>query len=125
MEKSDEFIEFFASTELYAELNKEYTTFEIFEVNAGGFEIEEVQTAYQQYLKETSIHRKRDQFSKDLNRMISNEYVLVPKTATAEMITEALLVIAVANGKLPLEKEIAQMWEKMVHKFQNLEGAIS
>lgn len=125
MEKIEEFTEFLASTELYAELNKQYTTFEIFEVNAGVFEIEEVQTAYQQYLKETSIHRKRDQFSKDLNRMISNEYVLVPKTATAEMITEALLVIAVANGKLPLEKEIAQMWEKMVHKFQNLEGAIS
>lgn len=125
MEKTEEFIEFFTSTALYAELNKQYTTFEIFEVNAGAFEISEVQETYQRYLKQTSIHKKRSQFAKDLNQMISGDYVLVPKVATAEMITEALIVIALANGKLPLEKEIAHMWEKMIHKFQKLEGAIS
>lgn len=125
MEKIEEFTEFFASTALYAELNKQYTTFEIFEVNADVFEVPEVEATYQRYLKETSIHKKRSQFNKDLNQMISGDYVLLPKVATVEMITEALLVIAVANGKLPLEREIAHMWEKMVNKFQELEGAIS
>lgn len=84
MEKMDQFTAFLVSTELYAELNKQYTSFEVFEVNNGVFEIAEVQTAYQRYLKETSIHQKRGQFSKNLNSLIDGKHVVIPNELSWE-----------------------------------------
>lgn len=84
MEKMDQFTAFLVSTELYAELNKQYTSFEVFEVNNGVFEIVEVQTAYQRYLKETSIHQKRGQFSKNLNSLIDGKHVVIPNELSWE-----------------------------------------
>lgn len=84
MEKMDQFSAFLVSTELYAELNKQYTSFEVFEVNNGVFEIAEVQTAYQRYLKETSIHQKRGQFSKNLNSLIDGKHVVIPNELSWE-----------------------------------------
>lgn len=84
MEKFQEFILFLTSTVLYAELNLQYTPYEIIEVNAGKFEISEVQTAYQRYLKETSIHQKRGQFSKNLNSLIDGKHVVIPNELSWE-----------------------------------------
>lgn len=89
MEKFEEFKEFLTPTALYAELNQHYTSFEIFEVNAGVFEIEAVEAAYQRFLKQKSIHQKRGQFSKNLDKLVSGDYVLVPKEPTEAMIEAA------------------------------------
>lgn len=79
MERFDEFTEFLASTALYAELNKEFTTFEIFEVTKGKFEIPVVQGTYERFLKQHITSLKRSQFKKDLNKLISGDYALVRK----------------------------------------------
>lgn len=79
MERFDEFTEFLASTALYAELNKEFTTFEIFEVTKGKFEIQVVQETYERFLKQHITSLKRSQFKKDLNKLISGDYALVRK----------------------------------------------
>lgn len=92
MEKFQEFILFLTSTVLYAELNLQYTPYEIVEVNAGKFEISEVQTAYQRYLKDTSVQQKRGHFVKDLDKLVSGDYVLVPKQPTEAMIEAAHLI---------------------------------
>lgn len=84
MEKMDQFTAFLVSTELFAELNKQYTSLEVFEVNNGVFEIAEVQTAYQRYLKDTSTQQKRDQFSKNLNSLIDGKHVVIPNELSWE-----------------------------------------
>ena len=80
MERIEEFQEFLSSTALYAELNKEFTTFEIFEVTKGRFEISVVQETYQRFLKQHITSLKRSQFNKDLNKLISGDFVLVRKS---------------------------------------------
>lgn len=80
MERFEEFTEFLSSTALYAELNKEFTTFEIFEVTKGKFEIPVVQDTYQRFLKQHITSLKRSQFNKDLNQLISGDFVLVRKS---------------------------------------------
>lgn len=84
MEKMDQFTAFLVSTELFAELNKQYTSLEVFEVNNGVFEIAEVQTANQRYLKDTSTQQKRDQFSKNLNSLIDGKHVVIPNELSWE-----------------------------------------
>lgn len=84
MERFEEFKEFLTPTALYAELNKQYTSFEIFEVNAGVFEIEAVEVAYQRFLKQKSIHQKRGKFSKDLDRLIDGKHVVIPNELSWE-----------------------------------------
>lgn len=85
MERIEEFTEFLSSTALYAELKKEFTTFEIFEVTKGKFEIPVVQESYERFLKQDITNLKRSQFNKDLNKLISGEYVVVPKRCSDSM----------------------------------------
>jgi len=80
MERIEEFTEFLSSTALYAELKKEFTTFEIFEVTKGKFKIQVVQDTYQRFLKQHITSLKRSQFNKDLNQLISGDFVLVRKS---------------------------------------------
>lgn len=84
MGKMNDFVEFFASTALYAELNKQYTTFEIFEINAAKFEIEIVQQTYERFIKQTHTTLKRIGFAKDLNQMIEGKHTFIPNELTWE-----------------------------------------
>lgn len=118
MERFEEFKEFFTPTALYAELSQQYTSFEIFEVNAGVFEIETVEAAYQRFFKQKSIHQKRGQFSKDLDKLVSGDYVLVPKNPSFDMIVDGLAVIATGVGVQDIEFEVRKVWEKMIEAAQ-------
>lgn len=118
MEKFEEFKEFLTPTALYAELNQQYTSFEIFEVNASVFEIEAVEVAYQRFLKQKSIHQKRGQFSKNLDKLVSGDYVLVPKNPSFDMIVDGLAVIATGVGVQDIEFEVRKVWEKMIEAAQ-------
>ncbi|WP_277560675.1 hypothetical protein [Acinetobacter beijerinckii] len=75
----------FAQTSLFEDLNTQFPIYEIFEMNNGKFEISTVQQAYEEWSQPTTINDKRADFTKDLNKLISGDYVLVPKQPTAEI----------------------------------------
>lgn len=75
----------FAQTSLFEDLNTQFPIYEIFEMNNGKFEISTVQQAYEEWTQPVTIEAKRADFSKDLDKLISGDYVLVPKQPTAEM----------------------------------------
>ena len=76
--KIERFVHLFKKKE-YAELNKHYPEFEIFEETQGKFELEVVQAAFNKWAKQQATDRKRAEFTKNLNQLISNDYVLVRK----------------------------------------------
>ncbi|MBK0063938.1 MULTISPECIES: hypothetical protein [unclassified Acinetobacter] len=85
IELIEQFKTAFTDSLVYADLATEYTSFEIFEINNGKFELEAVQQAYQNWSKQNTVDEKRAHFAKDLDKLVSGDYVLVPKKPTAEM----------------------------------------
>lgn len=77
--KIERFVHLFRKTKEYAELNKHYPEFEIFEETKGKFELDFVQAAFDKWAKQQATDRKRAEFAKNLNQLISNDYVLVRK----------------------------------------------
>lgn len=77
--KIEHFVHIFKKTKEYAELNQHYPEFEIFEETKGKFELEVVQAAFDKWAKQQATNRKRAEFAKNLNQLISNDYVLVRK----------------------------------------------
>ena len=77
--KIERFVHLFKKTKEYAELNKHYPEFEIFEETQGKFELEVVQAAFNKWAKQQATDRKRAEFTKNLNQLISTDYVLVRK----------------------------------------------
>ena len=63
-------------------------------------------------------NQKRQQFTKDLDKLVSGEYVLVPKNPTFEMLVNGLAVIATGVGKSDIEFELRKIWEKMIDASQ-------
>lgn len=80
MYQLEEFKQYFVGTTLYSRLNHEYTEYEIFEETKGVFEIPEVQAEFEQWAKQSATDHKRAEFAKNLNHLISGNYVLVRKT---------------------------------------------
>ncbi|AUX87163.1 hypothetical protein C3F34_14720 [Acinetobacter sp. ACNIH2] len=80
MHQLEEFKQYFARTTLYLELNQQYTEYEIFEITQGKFEISEVQAAFEKWAKQSATDHKRAEFAKNLNHLISGNYILVRKT---------------------------------------------
>ncbi|KXZ66844.1 hypothetical protein [Acinetobacter venetianus] len=74
----------FVNTPAYEDLNTQFPIFEIFEMNNGKFEIETVQQAFESWLNNLKP-QKRHCFIKDLDKLMSGDYVLVPKEPTPEM----------------------------------------
>ncbi|MDG9993305.1 hypothetical protein [Acinetobacter ursingii] len=85
IELIEQFKAAFTDSLVYADLATEYTSYEIFEVNNGKFELEAVQQAYQNWSKQNAVDVKRAHFAKDLDKLVSGDYMLVPKEPTAEM----------------------------------------
>lgn len=75
----------FAQTSLFADLNTQFPEMEIFEMNDGKFEISTVQQAFEDWTQQKTVNRKRADYSKDLDKLISGDYVLMPKEPTARM----------------------------------------
>lgn len=84
-ESLEKFKAAFAQTSLFEDLNSQFPIYEIFEMNNGKFEISTVQQAYEEWSQPTKINEKRADFTKDLNKLISGDYVLIPKEPTAAM----------------------------------------
>lgn len=61
-----------------------------------------------------NTHQKRQQFAKDLDKLVSGDYVLVPKNPSFEMLVNGLAVIATGVGKTDIELELRKIWEKMI-----------
>lgn len=74
----------FATTSTFEVLNSQFPIMEIFEMNNEKFAISTVQQAYEDWLIELRP-TKRSNFIKDLDKLLSDDYVLVPKQPTAEM----------------------------------------
>jgi len=74
----------FATTSTFEVLNSQFPIMEIFEMNNGKFAISTVQQAYEDWRSELKPS-KRSNFIKDLDKLVSGDYVLVPKQPTAEM----------------------------------------
>lgn len=62
--------------------------------------------------------QKRAQFAKNIDKLVSDEYVLVPKKPTQEMIVSGLAVIATGIGKEHIITEVIMCWEKMLEAAQ-------
>lgn len=74
----------FSSTPDFELLNEQFQPFEIFKMNGEKFAITTVQQAFEVWVKELKPS-SRACFIKDLDKLISGDYVLVPKEPTAEM----------------------------------------
>ena len=85
IELIEQFKAAFTESLVYADLATEYTSFEIFEVNNGKFELDAVQQAWESWFKQNGVDVKRAQFTTDLDKLVSGDYVLVPKTPTPAM----------------------------------------
>ncbi|EHU1446248.1 hypothetical protein [Acinetobacter baumannii] len=66
----------------------------------------------------SNVNKKRAQFAKDIDKLVSDEYVLVPKKPTQEMIVSGLAVIATGIGKEHIITEVIKCWEKMLEAAQ-------
>lgn len=75
----------FSKSSLFDDLNTQFPVMEIFEINDGKFEIPSVQQAYEDWSQSPRLNAKRADFSKDLDKFVSGDYVLVPKRPTEEM----------------------------------------
>ncbi|WEI18181.1 hypothetical protein PY247_18210 [Acinetobacter proteolyticus] len=74
----------FSATSTFDVLNSQFPPMEIFEMNNGKFSIPTVQQAYQEWRSELKP-TKRKNFIKDLDKLLSDDYVLVPKQPDAAM----------------------------------------
>lgn len=74
----------FASTQTFEVLNSQFPIMEIFEMNNEKFAISTVQQAYEHWLIELKPS-KRSNYIKDLDKLLSGDYVLVPKEPTKEI----------------------------------------
>ncbi|ADX02998.1 hypothetical protein [Acinetobacter baumannii] len=66
--------------------------------------------------------QKRAQFAKDLDKLVSGDYVLVPKKPSFDMIVDGLAVIATGVGVQDIEFEVRKIWEKMINASQVVEA---
>lgn len=74
----------FATTSTFEVLNSQFPIMEIFEMNNEKFAISTVQQAYEDWLIELRP-TKRSNFIKDIDKLLSGDYVLVPKQPDASM----------------------------------------
>ncbi|WP_335983613.1 hypothetical protein [Acinetobacter haemolyticus] len=107
----------FSKTEAFELLIEQIQALEIFEMNNGKFVITTVQQAFEEWLSELKP-TPRTGFIKDLDKLRSGDYVLVPRTPTQEMIVSALAVISTGLGKDQIIAEVTKTWEKMIEAAQ-------
>ena len=97
----------FVNTPAYEDLNTQFPIFEIFEMNNGKFEIETVQQAFESWLNNLKP-QKRHRFIKDLDKLMSGDYVLVPKEPTPEM-ERAGMAASAGLGAIKIFKKIMEL----------------
>lgn len=70
-----------------------------------------------------NINQKRQDFKKDLDKLMSDDYVLVPKNPSFEILVNGLAVIATGVGVQDIEFEVRKIWEKMIDASQEVEAS--
>lgn len=80
MYQLEDFKTYLKQTMLYSELSKCFAEYEVFEMTKEVFEIQEVQAAFEKWVKQQATDHKRSEFTKNLKHLISGDYVLVRKS---------------------------------------------
>lgn len=86
IELIEQFKAAFTDSLVYADLANEYTSFEIFELNNGKFEIEAVQHAFEDWSQQTTVKAKRTEFHKNLNHLVDGQHAVIPNELTWEQL---------------------------------------
>lgn len=110
----------FSKTEAFELLIEQIQALEIFEMNNGKFLITTVQQAFEEWLSELKP-TPRAGFIKDLNKLLSGDYLLVPKTPTQEMLDVAWECPPIASGltrRKLFEESLTVVFQKMAQAAQ-------
>ena len=86
IELIEQFKTAFTDSLVYADLATEYTSYEIFEINNGKFELEEVQQAWERWSQQTDVKAKRTEFYKNLNHLVDGQHAVIPNELTWEQL---------------------------------------
>ncbi|WP_228200834.1 hypothetical protein [Acinetobacter ursingii] len=86
IELIEQFKTAFTDSLVYADLATEYTSFEIFEINNGKFELEAVQAAWENWSKQNTVDVKRTEFNKNLNHLVDGKHAVIPNELSWEQL---------------------------------------
>ncbi|WP_262436659.1 hypothetical protein [Acinetobacter ursingii] len=86
IELIEQFKAAFTDSLVYADLATEYTSYEIFEINNGKFELDAVQQAYEEWSQHISVKTKRTEFNKNLNHLVDGQHAVIPNELTWEQL---------------------------------------